>query len=170
LVVFPLGLAGLLYGAIHYRFVSKRLMANQKTSQGITLSSQLSGPRVVSIYVFGSFIAYLFLVLGIFCLVLLAVVNLGPSVVMGIETDQYGAWFDLPRAIWLVLLAGIYLTVFLMWNVLYSTFVTFPLMRHMAKTLSLPERYGLQVVSQRDRDTFAEAEGFAEALDLGAAI
>jgi hypothetical protein len=170
LVVFPLGLAGLLYGAIHYRFVSKRLMANQKTSQGITLSSQLSGPRVVSIYVFGSFIAYLFLVLGIFCLVLLAVVNLGPSVVMGIETDQYGARFDLPRAIWLVLLAGIYLTVFLMWNVLYSTFVTFPLMRHMAKTLSLPERYGLQVVSQRDRDTFAEAEGFAEALDLGAAI
>jgi uncharacterized membrane protein YjgN (DUF898 family) len=170
LLIFPLGLAGLLYGAIHYRFVSKRLMANHKTAEGITVSSHLSGPRVVSIYVLGSFIAYLFLMLGIMGLVVLAVFNLGPSSIMGIETGQYGFGFDIPRAVWLMLLASAYLTVFLMWNVLYSTFVTFPLMRHMAKTLSLPQRYGLQSISQRDRDSFAEAEGFAEALDLGAAI
>jgi hypothetical protein len=59
---------------------------------------------------------------------------------------------------------------FLLWSVVYNTFVTFPLMRHTATTTSLPVQEGLTHVSQRARDEFAEAEGFAEALDLGAAI
>lgn len=170
LLVFPVALVGLLYGAIHYRFVSKRLMANHKTAEGITLSSRLSGPRVAIIYILGNFIAYFALVVGIAGVVLMAVATLGPTAVMGIETGQFADFFDLPRGVSLVLLAVFYLSVFLMWNVLYSTFVTFPLMRHMSKTVSLPHRYGLQVISQRDRDAFAEAEGFADALDLGAAI
>ena len=40
----------------------------------------------------------------------------------------------------------------------------------MALTTSLPDVSGLGRISQRERDAFAEAEGFAEALDLGAAI
>ena len=43
-------------------------------------------------------------------------------------------------------------------------------MRHMAVTLGLVNVAGLAQVSQRARDEFTEAEGFAEALDLGAAI
>ncbi len=170
LAIFPLGVIGLLYGAIHYRFASKRLMANHKTAEGITLQSRLSGPRVASIYVLGSFIAYLVLLAGIVGLVVFAFVTLGPGAMMAGSMFDFGTEFDIRRGIALALVAVFYLSVFLMWNVLYSTFVTYPLMRHMAKTLSLPQRYGLQVISQRDRDEFAEAEGFAEALDLGAAI
>ena len=170
LAIFPLGIMGLLYGAIHYRFASKRLMANHKTSEGISLQSRLSGPRVASIYVLGSFIAYLALLVGIVGLVIFAFVTLGPSAMMDGAFGDFGADVDIPRGMALALVAVFYLSVFLMWNVLYSTFVTFPLMRHMTKTLSLPQRYGLQVISQRDRDEFTEAEGFAEALDLGAAI
>jgi uncharacterized membrane protein YjgN (DUF898 family) len=170
LIIFPLGIMGLLYGAIHYRFASKRLMANHKTAEGIALQSKLSGPRVASIYVLGSFIAYLALLAGIVGLVVFAFVTLGPEAMMAGSRFDFGTEFDIPRGIALALVAVFYLSVFLMWNVLYSTFVTYPLMRHMAKTLSLPQRYGLQVISQRDRDEFTEAEGFAEALDLGAAI
>ncbi|WP_257884251.1 YjgN family protein [Sulfitobacter sp. CW3] len=170
LAVFLFAIIGLIYGAIHYRFVSKRQMANYKTTEGVTLHSRLSGPRVASIYVLGSIIAYLVLVLGIIGLVVFAILTLGPSAMLGGAMGDFGAAVDLPKSIAVPLIAAFYLSIFLMWNVLYSTFVTFPLMRHMAKTLSLPRRHGLQVVSQRDRDEFTEAEGFAEALDLGAAI
>ncbi|SFT14563.1 Uncharacterized membrane protein YjgN, DUF898 family [Sulfitobacter marinus] len=168
--IFLIGILGLLYGAIHYRFVSKRLMANHKTADGITLHSRLSGPRVASIYVLGSVIAYFFLVLGVVGLVIFAMLTLGPSAMLGGAMGDFGAAVDLPKSIAVLLIAVFYLSIFLLWNVLYSTFVTFPLMRHIAQTLSLPQRHGLQVISQRARDEFAEAEGFAEALDLGAAI
>ncbi len=170
LLIFPLALAGLIYGAIHYRFVSRRLMANHKTSEGIAISSRLSGPRVVSIYVLGVFIAYFTLVLGIVALVVLGVMMLGSGVLLGVDMAGYAPGLDLPRGVAIAALAAFYLAIFLMWNVLYTTFVTFPLIRHMAKTTSLPQRSGLQHISQRSRDEFAEAEGFAEALDLGAAI
>ncbi len=170
LAIFPLGLLGLIYGAIHYRYVSRRLLANHKTAEGITIASRLSGPRVASIYVIGSFIAYLFLTVGVIALIVTAFVTLGPGVMMGVDVGSYAPDLDLPRGVAVAMLAVFYLTVFLMWNVLYHTFVTFPLMRHMAKTVALPQRHGLQVVSQRARDEFSDAEGFAEALDLGAAI
>lgn len=170
LLIFPVALLGLVYGAIHYRFVSRRILANHKTAEGITFASRLSGPRVACIYVFGSFIAYLALIAGIVALVLWAIVTLGPSVLMGVDVGVYAPELDLPQWLAIVFLAAFYLSIFLMWNVLYNTFVTFPLMRHMARTLSLPQRHGLQVISQRRRDDFADAEGFAEALDLGAAI
>jgi uncharacterized membrane protein YjgN (DUF898 family) len=168
--IFLIGIIGLFYGAIHYRFVSKRLMANHKTTEGITLHSRLSGPRVVSIYVLGSFIAYLTLVLGIVGLVIFAIITLGPSAMLGGAMGDFGSAADLPQIVAVPIIAVFYLSIFLMWNVLYSTFVTFPLMRHMTQTLSLPQRHGLRGISQRARDEFAEAEGFAEALDLGAAI
>ena len=170
LLFLPLALAGLLYGAIHYRFVSRRIMANHKSSDGITFASRLSGPRVAFIYVLGNFIAYLTLTLGVIGLVLMALFSFGPEVIWGIETGDYAPLGDLPRGVATVMLVVFYLTVFLMWSVFYNVFVTFPLMRHMAKTTSLPNRVGLQYISQRSRDEFAEAEGFAEALDLGAAI
>lgn len=170
LLIFPLGFLGLIYGAIHYRFVSRRILADHKSSEGISLASRLSGPRVVSIYVLGNFIAYLVLVLGVVALVLGAIGTFGAGVLLGVDVGPLSLGWDLPQGLGIALFAVFYLTIFLMWNVLYNTFVTYPLMRHMANTLSLPTRYGLRYVSQRARDEFAEAEGFAEALDLGAAI
>jgi hypothetical protein len=163
-------LLGMVYGAVHYRFVSKRLMANHKTANGIAITSRLSAPRIAFIYVFGSFIAYSVLVLGVILLVLGAFVVIGPSAFMGFDLGIDIETLPIPRALAIVVLAGFYLSVFLMWNVCYNTFVTFPLMRHMAKTCALPRYDGLQSISQSGRDDFAEAEGFAEALDLGAAI
>ena len=49
-------------------------------------------------------------------------------------------------------------------------FLTLPLMRHYAETLEVTGALQLAAIHQRARDDFAEAEGFAEALDVGAAI
>ncbi len=168
-LVIPL-LLGLLYGAIHYRFVSKRILANHKTAEGIAFMSVLSGPRVSVIYIFGTFIAYTFLVLGVIVVFGIAAATLGPQVLIETQIDGDNPLAGLPRALSFVILAVLYLSVFLMWGVLHNAFVTYPLMRHMALTTSLTEVSGLAQISQRARDEFAEAEGFAEALDLGAAI
>ncbi|MFC6639399.1 hypothetical protein ACFQDR_20460 [Sulfitobacter sediminilitoris] len=166
----PLGLSGLLFGAIWYVWVSKRIMANHKIGPGVQFASDLSGLRVTFIYVLGNFIAYMMLVIGVVALVLLAAFVFSDSLVFFADMPGAGAVSDLPRWVSVVLLAVLYLTFFLLWGVLYNTFVTYPLMRHMAVTTTLPIVVGLPLISQRDRDAFAEAEGFAEALDLGAAI
>lgn len=157
------------YGLIYYRWGAKRIMANHKTAPGVTFASRLSGPRVAMIYVFGIFISYMTLVLGGVALVLAAFGVFGPDVIETYVGIQMGG-VDLPRWLSFVILGAMYLFIFLMWGVLHNTFVTFPLMRHMALTTTLPNTQGLNDVSQRERDAFAEAEGFAEALDLGAAI
>ncbi|MEM6941728.1 MAG: DUF898 family protein [Pseudomonadota bacterium] len=167
LLLIPAALAAMLFGAIYYNWVTKRILANHKTANGITLASDLSALRVSFIYVFGNFVAYIMLVLGLTALVILGL----STFVGGMGQVPGGAFISaLPQWLSTVLLAVLYVGFFLMWSVLYTTFVTFPLMRHMALTTSLPLAAGLPLISQRARDEFAEAEGFAEALDLGAAI
>ena len=122
------------------------------------------------IYVLGNFIAYLMLVLGIIVMAFIAVFLFSDGLAFLADVPGVEGVSGLPRWLSFTLLALLYLTFFLMWGVLYQTFVTFPLMRHMAATTSLPVSVGLPLISQRERDAFAEAEGFAEALDLGAAI
>jgi len=166
----PLLLLGLIYSAIHYRFVAKRIMANHKTADGIAFQSALKGPRVSMIYVLGTFIAYSFLVVGIIAVLGVAAATLGPQVFIEAQIGGDNPFAGLPRVLSVVILGVLYLSVFLMWGVLHNAFVTYPLMRHMAVTTALVQVAGLAQVSQRARDEFAEAEGFAEALDLGAAI
>jgi hypothetical protein len=169
LLILPLALAGMLFGAIYYNWTAKRIMARHKSARGITFDSALSGVRISFIYVLGNFVAYLFLFLGLFGLVLLAVATYGfGDLPMG--EDGMSLLAAMPRWLAFVGIALLYLSLFLLWGVLHQTFVTFPIMRHMARTTRLPEVAGLHLISQRERDAFAEAEGFAEALDLGAAI
>ncbi len=160
----------LVYGAIHYRFVSKRILANHKSADGIRLKSDLKGLRISMIYVLGTTIAYTILAVGIVVVVSAALGLFGtdafPEAQPG-TADPIGA---VARWLSFGIIAVMYLGVFLLWGVLHHTFVTYPLMRHMALTLCLVNVAPLAGISQRARDAFAEAEGFAEALDLGAAI
>lgn len=169
LLFVPVGLA-LIYGAVHYRFVAKRMMADHKHALGVRLCSRLNGLRISMIYVLGTAIAYSILLFGILAIGGIAIGLMGPDAFLEAQlgiTDPFG---DVPRWLSLAIVAVLYLAVFLFWSVLHHVFVTYPLMRHMALTLSLVDVAGLAQISQRARDEFAEAEGFAEALDLGAAI
>lgn len=159
---------GVVYGTFHYRFVSKRILANHKTAEGLAMRSDLRGPRIVGIYVLGTFLAYMVLVTGLSITIFAGFAMIGATF---LTMDGGGGLLgDLPRWAGYAALAGMYLSVFLLWGVLHNVFVTYPLMRHMAITLRLTRTDGLGKISQRKRDEFAEAEGFAEALDLGAAI
>ncbi len=63
-----------------------------------------------------------------------------------------------------------YFASFLLWNAAASSFVTLPLARHFAESTRLRNPLALNRIRQRARDEFAEAEGFADALDVGAAL
>lgn len=151
-----------LFAMIYYRVASQRIMANHKRAGTIGLQSKVRATRVVGIYVGGYFLTYLSVLIpaGIMAVVFF---GLDDPVSMA-KRLQDGRWF-------LILTTAIfYFGIFLMWSVLQHTFVTMPLWRHYAETLTILGADGLVEVRQRPRDEFSEAEGFAEALDLGAAI
>ncbi len=168
----PVALA-VLYGVIHYAVASRRILNNHKTANGMRLDTNPRPKRVFSIYCVGYLISYLVLVIGFTGLIFLAGYFFGIEQVMTViapDQTQNLPPSDLPRSVVTAILVVVYFFVFLMWSVLYQAFVTFPLLRHYAVTLSVLNPDALHSVSQRARDEFAEAEGFAEALDLGAAI
>lgn len=113
----PVLLSALVYGAIHYRWVAKRIMANQKAAYGISFASRLRGPRIAMIYTLGIFISYIVLLFGISLLVMLGLAMYGqlgwldPADSMGL-----GGFGDLPRWLSFGILGVLYLSVFLMWG------------------------------------------------------
>ena len=77
---------------------------------------------------------------------------------------------DLPGWLSTAVVVVFYFLIFLMWNVLTHVFLTMPTWRHYAETLNLTGTPHLATIDQRARDESREAGGFAEALDVGAAI
>lgn len=76
----------------------------------------------------------------------------------------------LPDWVFIAALIPLYFAVFTLYGVLRHIFLTLPLARHYAETLTLTNPEALEAITQRARDPFAEAEGFADALDVGAAF
>lgn len=170
LMLLPLALIGLVYGAVHYRVVTTRIMANYKSAEGVKLFSQVRPLRVFGIYSWGNTISYFSLLFGIVGLFLLVIPVVGLGGLLAISGEAPVSGFDLPKWLAFGAVGLLYFTIFLMWSVFSHVFVTFPLMRHFSETLTIKHPDALYQISQRARDEFAEAEGFAEALDLGAAI
>lgn len=161
----PLGLA-LLYAAIHYRVRARALMAGAKRAGGLGLVARPNPARIAFIYVVGNLLMWLILSLPmiLFGAVIVALVmNYGDMA----AADPIRA---LPRWMQVAVLATLYFTFFLLWQVLTHVLITLPVWRHYAATLTVTGTEALAGIGQRPRDRFEEAEGFAEALDVGAAI
>ena len=153
-----------LYGLAHYKVNGFRLMANAKTLGQVGFVARPRPWRVIWIYLFGNF-----LTLALITAVLTAVITGAAVLAFGrINPVELGSVLPVWMGTALAVLG--YFTVFVSWGVLQHVFVTLPLARHYAATLELTGAQGLPAIVQRDRDEFTEAEGFAEALDLGAAI
>lgn len=160
-----------IWALVHYRVTAFRLLTEAKRAGALRLVAAPRTGRVLRIYALG------WLGIGI----LTGLVALGFFIAVGIFTeaafDEGAAPAD-PAAIlaelpaWTAAAAavGLYFAGFVMFGVLTHVFLTLPLMRHYAETLTVQGAPALSGIAQRGRDAFAEAEGFAEALDVGAAI
>ncbi|EAR49803.1 hypothetical protein OG2516_08613 [Oceanicola granulosus HTCC2516] len=148
------------YGLVRYLVEAKRLMADAKRAGPLGLVARPKVRRVLLIYLLGYAAAALALALPAVLLAILAYsLEVEPSLGDGRSPTLLAAGGFL-----------LYVSIVLLWGTLRHVFVTMPLWRHYARTLTITGTASLPEVRQQARDEFAEAEGFAEALDVGAAI
>ncbi|MDV4146601.1 DUF898 family protein [Shimia sp. FJ5] len=156
------------FGLAYYRAKSFELLTNAKRAGDIVFLSKPRPMRVFGIYLWGNLlgglVASFFLVpLGLAAVAMLGtLIGLENSTGMVLETFASGT----------LTLIGIlsYFAFFLAWSAVTHAFVTLPLWAHFSETLTVIDPGSLGHIRQRARDDFEEAEGFAEALDVGAAI
>ncbi|MGY3438649.1 MULTISPECIES: YjgN family protein [unclassified Marinovum] len=160
-----------LYGFVYYRVETKRLLTNHKSAAGVRLHARPSTFRILMITVFGYLVTVLILAVP------LGILALGITLVQFAQTDLAQDLGDLgtlaaavPSAVLVALGIALYFAIFLLWATFTHAWVTMPIWRHYATTLTIVNPEALRSISQRARDEFEEAEGFAEALDVGASI
>jgi uncharacterized membrane protein YjgN (DUF898 family) len=159
------------FGFVFYQVDSFRRLTATKELAGVRLRSAARPWRVLRHYALGYLLTFA-------CLALVAtgMAILLFAAVPGVEevAEAFARRTDATPAIgrWALIGIGIatYFLIFILWGVFRQIFVGLPNLRHYAETLTLTGVHELAGVAQGDRDDFAEAEGFADALDVGAAI
>ncbi len=158
-----------LYGIAYYRVETLKRLTRHKKLAKVGLSLEASPRRILFIHIFGYGLAGLAMLipLGLLGYLAVSMQSLDLLVEAGIEGLPV---LDLPR--WALAGFGVmlYFTVFLLWSAMTHTFITLPVTRHYAEGLTVQGADGLAHIRQRPRDEHTEAEGFAEALDVGASI
>ncbi|MFQ6546440.1 DUF898 family protein [Aestuariibius sp. 2305UL40-4] len=153
------------FGIIYYGAAATRIMAERKSAGPIGLTSAIRPAKIVRIYALG-YGAILLAITPIFSGLSYITFLLTPFDDM--EPPPFVE--AIPEPVITAALVVLYFLLFLVWSALTHIFITMPKIRHYAETLTVTGANTLDRVSQKARDDFAEAEGFAEALDLGAAI
>lgn len=158
----------LIWGVVNYYVKSLRYLTQHKQVAGAGMEIAPRSWRVFGIFFLGyglaSLVAFVLLIpIGVLGVVMSGM--LGPDPVLFIQSLA-----TMPRWILSVAAVSFYFLLFLSWSTLVHAFVRMPLWRHLAETFVLTNPEVLADVRQRPRDEFGEAEGFAEALDVGAAI
>ncbi|MGB0438707.1 MAG: hypothetical protein ACPGFC_01215 [Paracoccaceae bacterium] len=178
-LAFLLGFAGAFLGPLAYAWyitVAFRKLTRTKSLGGVALGFDISALRVFWIYGTGYLIAWVLLLvltfIGVLCaiLALVAVIGLPSGGSIKITGIADLITLDIPAS--LAMTVGVlgYLSLFLMWSVLRLTFVDFALLRYYTQRLSLQQAGPLDEIAQRARDHAGQAEGVADALDVGASL
>lgn len=165
----PWAISGLTYWRAH----SFRRLAETKEVGGVGFTSKVKGGRLFWTYMGGYILVFLSLLAGLLVIAMtFGIVLAGVFGMASIfENFEIGAISEqLP--LWAMTAFGIagYFGMFLFWGAAKYTFVTMPIVACFAETLCLTNPAALTEINQRARDEFAEAEGFADALDVGAAL
>ncbi len=155
----------LIYGIFVYLVDAKRLMANAKRAGDLWLTATPRPTRILRITGFG-YVTALILIL----LPLLPAMIYFSFMEMEEVAPGMTALSGLPSWLIWTIGTGLYFFLFLSWASLRHVMVTLPVWRHYAETLVIHGTQTLPDIAQRDRAHLSQAEGFAEALDLGAAI
>ena len=159
------------YGLVHYRVESLRRLTETKAINGIGFTLSPNAFRVFMIYALGTALACAavfipFMILGF---LLLLTQSLDVLTEMGLE-DVIAPVEGLGRYGIIGLSVMVYFTIFLLWSALTNVFITLPVIRHYFSSLTLAPASAAADIRQRPRDEFAEADGFADALDVGASL
>ncbi|RMD91132.1 MAG: DUF898 family protein [Alphaproteobacteria bacterium] len=166
LVLVPLAVVAL----FNWQVASFRRLTAAKRAGPVRFHPAPRLRRVIAIHLFGG-MAISLVALAVLVLFVLAA---GLAVAgMGLDGEMdslEGAMAALPPPVLAAMAVGVYFAGFILFEALAHAFLRMPLARHYAETLTLSGTEALSGVRQRGRDALAQAEGFADALDVGAAL
>lgn len=149
------------FAYVYYRVHTFRYLTSHTTLGGaVAFRAEPRTGRVIGIYALGSLAA------GLIGAMVFAVVTAAVTAVVG---GVVGAG-QAPSVLGLALVAAMYLGAFALIGALLLVYFTQPLIAHVTETLSVLNPAALDAVGQRQSDPGADAEGFAEALDVGGAL
>lgn len=174
LLLLLISLPWMVFGLAYWRAHAFRRLTEAKSIGEVGFCARARGGRVLGIYVGGYALTSLTVTGGVSLFLLLAAILTGFSgleqALSPLSDNTAEAGSQIP--FWMISAYGIatYFAVFLYWGAARHAFVTLPLAAHFAGTTSLTNSRALTAINQRARDEFAEAEGFADALDVGAAL
>ena len=166
-VAYPIMFIGAIWtyiGLAYYNVHSYRILASQKRlGDDVRFISEPRTKRIIGIYLLGGLIISMLAptvagliggILGFISQILLGGFNLG----LGPE---------MPPG---VIIGGVfgYVALFVVMGVLNLIFITQPITEHYAQVTKISNADNLSKVMQREGDEMIEAEGFADALDVGA--
>ena len=158
-IIIFVGCVWSLFGFAYYQVESFKYLTAHKVLDGqVRLTSEASAGRVVGIFVLGLFlIAILTFVLGLVLVVLFGVFAAG-GVFKG--AGLFGV---------LAVVFG-YLAFILLVGAVVTVLISAPILGHYVDTLRVENAEPLEQIRQRTGDHIADADGFADALDIGGAF
>lgn len=166
-LLLSVGYTWLLVGFAIYRVASWRCLANNKVlGDNVRFKSDVDTADVVLAYIFGGLLAgfvalILALILGIVFGLLSATLLPNDFGVSGARGEEVSI---------LISVVFGYLAFFVMFGAIALVSITQPILRAYASTVVIENADELDEIVQRSGDDMVEAEGFADALDVGAAI
>lgn len=165
----------LIFGFIYFSVRSFAVMAaSKRLGDDVAFQANPRTGRVIGIYLLGNLLTGLSMWgIGIVVVIVLVILSamFGSFALDETTLDRAlsGQLKGLEIALYAAI-ASVYFGFFALYGAFSKVFVTLPTMQHYAETLTIQGTHNLTAIRQRPRDEFSEAEGFAEALDIGAAI
>ena len=159
-----------IFAMVYYRVETLKRLTAEKRLGDMRLRLEASAFHVFLILFFG-YLATLVVAAvptAFLAVFFFSLQSMGTLTDMGLDVPSIIA--DAERWLLIGLSVMSYFAIFLVWSALSQAWVTLPLTRHYARGLRIERADNLPAVRQRPRDEHIEAEGFAEALDVGASL
>ncbi|MEM9048879.1 MAG: DUF898 family protein [Pseudomonadota bacterium] len=175
-VVIFIGYIAVIIAGVHYSVATMRYaIGTTRLGEGVRFSSTVSTGRIIGIYVVGSLLVSI-IMSGV--LLVLVAVTAGLANAFGVlgevsqmfQTVLAGRSSNSMAYLGIGLIAIMYILGTLIFLALNEVFLAQPVLQHYVETVVLHNAVELDAVLQRAHDKMAEAEGFADALDVGAAF
>lgn len=162
IIVAGVGYVWLLIGLVYFRVYAFNYLTRHKLLDGqVQFDAQMETGRVISIYVVGT------IVIGVVMGLIFAVIaGIGAAMMSGMAAGQ----IDSTQIAGIVVVGVLYIAAFLIAGGLALVMITQPMIEHAVNNVQVLNADHLDTIRQRAADAGADAEGFADALDVGGAI
>ncbi|MEM8979847.1 MAG: DUF898 family protein [Pseudomonadota bacterium] len=170
ILVMVLAYIWLMIAIVHFRLQSFAIMARHKSlADDVTFTAEPQTPAVVGTYLLGTLMVILISIAAFIPVVLVGILI---SVMMGSvgPAQLTGGQFP-PTVIASGVIAAIFYVIALaVVAAAAMVYVTQPIYAHIVTSCALKHSGGLKEIRQRPGDEQADADGFADALDVGGAF